>query len=183
MRTVLSLVVLAAFLWASCTVKLGAFTLAEHVDRIGETDEAKALLEGTRGKIAPVLEDVKQRIFGEYVEAPTAPPRSPPRTKGERVVKTERGGSTAAQTRLPRAAVGPSKPEAEPASARADGRRPSTEAQGRKAERSIAEAEAKPASRVEARGPSTAGGSVRTEGRGPSTAEAARLPGRRPSSP
>lgn len=75
MRTVLSLVILAAILWASCTVKLGAFTLAEHVDRIGQTDEAKALLTGARGKIAPALEDMKQRVFGEYVEAPTADKR------------------------------------------------------------------------------------------------------------
>ena len=77
MRTVLSFVVLAAVLWASCTVKLGRYTLAEHVDRIGGTDEAKALLAGTRGKIQPVLEDMKQRILGEYVEAPTTSATKP----------------------------------------------------------------------------------------------------------
>jgi hypothetical protein len=71
MRTLLSLVFLAVILWASCTVKLGAYTLSEHVDRIGETEQAKELLEGTRGRISPLLEDMKQRIFGEYVEAPT----------------------------------------------------------------------------------------------------------------
>ncbi|PCC70909.1 hypothetical protein [Nannocystis exedens] len=89
MRTLLSLVFLVAILWASCTVKLGAYTLSEHVDRIGETPQAKELLDGTRGRISPMLEDMKQRIFGEYVEAPTRatstkePPgerrRSPPR--------------------------------------------------------------------------------------------------------
>lgn len=105
MRTVLSLVLLAALLWASCTVKLGRFTLAEHVDRIGETDEAKALLAGTRGKIAPVLEDMKQRIFGEYVEAPTAPPRSP--RKAERVAgkpatqRPERKATSSEAAKLP----------------------------------------------------------------------------------
>ncbi|WAS93885.1 hypothetical protein [Nannocystis punicea] len=71
MRTLLSLVFLVAILWASCTVKLGAYTLSEHVDRIGETPQAKELLDGTRGRISPMLEDMKQRIFGEYVEAPT----------------------------------------------------------------------------------------------------------------
>ena len=79
MRAVLSLVFLVAVLWASCTVKLGALTLAEHVDRIGETEQAQELLDGTRGRISPVLEDMKQRIFGEYVEAPTRAPGDRPR--------------------------------------------------------------------------------------------------------
>ncbi|MBZ5715418.1 hypothetical protein [Nannocystis pusilla] len=78
MRTLLSLVFLVAILWASCTVKLGAFTLSEHVDRIGETPQAKELLDGTRGRISPMLEDMKQRIFGEYVEAPTRATKEPP---------------------------------------------------------------------------------------------------------
>lgn len=78
MRTLLSLVFLVAVLWASCTVKLGAYTLSEHVDRIGETEQAKELLDGTRGRISPMLEDMKQRIFGEYVEAPTRARKDPP---------------------------------------------------------------------------------------------------------
>ena len=164
MRTVLSLVLLAALLWASCTVKLGRFTLAEHVDRIGETDEAKALLAGTRGKIAPVLEDMKQRIFGEYVEAPTAPPKS--RRRGERRGEgpksaepkvVERGAPSSEAVKLPgrgsRAASPEPKLPAKAAVGVSDAGRPAT---------------SKPAAAT----------------RAPSTSEAARLPGaRRPAQP
>lgn len=160
MRTVLSLVLLAALLWASCTVKLGRFTLAEHVDRIGETDEAKALLAGTRGKIAPVLEDMKQRIFGEYVEAPTAPPRSP--RKAERVAgkpatqRPERKAASSEAAKLPGRAA---REEEAP-------RLPAKAAVG-----SSAEAVDEPAKSAGAR-------------RAPSTSEGARLPGaRRPTRP
>jgi hypothetical protein len=107
MRTVLSLVVLAIVLWASCTVKLGRLTLAEHVDRIGETDEAKALLAGTRSKIAPALEDMKQRLFGEYVEAPTSDSRRPPERK-DRSRPRDEPPRTAKS--LPREPLPPTKP-------------------------------------------------------------------------
>jgi hypothetical protein len=88
LRTLISVAFLAILLWAAFTIKLGRFTFAEHIDRIGQTDEAKELLEGTRSRVRPGLEEVKQRMFGEYVEAPThlaapvpapAPPRSLPR--------------------------------------------------------------------------------------------------------
>ncbi len=71
LRTLISVAFLAVFLWASCTIKLGRFTFAEHIDRIGQTDEAKELIDGTRSRVRPGLEEVKQRMFGEYVEAPT----------------------------------------------------------------------------------------------------------------
>ena len=71
LRTLISVAFLAVFLWASCTIKLGRFTFAEHIDRIGQTVEAKALIDGTRSRVRPGLEEVKQRMFGEYVEAPT----------------------------------------------------------------------------------------------------------------
>lgn len=118
MRTLLSLVFLVAILWASCTVKLGAYTLSEHVDRIGETPQAKELLDGTRGRISPMLEDMKQRIFGEYVEAPTRatntkePPgerrRSPPRPSQAAVRSAPAAEPSTAETRAPAASRGPS---------------------------------------------------------------------------
>jgi hypothetical protein len=127
MRTVLSLVVLAVVLWASCTVKLGAFTLAEHVDRIGQTDEAKALLTGARGKITPALEDMKQRVFGEYVEAPTSDRRRPekdrPRPREEakprpREEAPERTAKPVASSERP-AALGVVEPTSRPSTAEA----------------------------------------------------------------
>ena len=58
-------------LWAAFVVPLGDKTLAEHVDAIGETPEAEHLLEGARGTINPALDEVKDRILGEHVTAPT----------------------------------------------------------------------------------------------------------------
>lgn len=169
MRTVLSLVLLAALLWASCTVKLGRFTLAEHVDRIGETDEAKALLAGTRGKIAPVLEDMKQRIFGEYVEAPTSPPRSP--RKAERVAgkpatqRSERTAASSEAAKLPGRATRERGEEDAP-------RLPAKAAVGSSA------AGSRDAKAVDK--PAKSAGATRA----PSTSEVARLPGaRRPKQP
>jgi len=88
LRTLISVAFLAVSLWAAFTIKLGRFTFAEHIDRIGQTDEARELIDGTRSRVSPGLEEVKQRMFGEYVEAPThlatpvlpvvAPPRSEP---------------------------------------------------------------------------------------------------------
>ncbi|MFZ6183298.1 hypothetical protein [Nannocystis pusilla] len=118
MRTLLSLVFLIAILWASCTVKLGAYTLSEHVDRIGETPQAKELLDGTRGRISPMLEDMKQRIFGEYVEAPTRatnskePPgerrRSLPRPSQAAVRSAPPAETRTAEARAPAPSRGPS---------------------------------------------------------------------------
>ena len=54
------------------TVDLGPRTFAEHVDRISDTPEAQELLEGARERVNPALEDAKQRVLGEHVEAPTA---------------------------------------------------------------------------------------------------------------
>ena len=71
LRTLISVAFLAMFLWAAFTVKLGRLTFADHVDRIGQTDEAKELLDGARTRVRPALDEVKQRVLGEYVEAPT----------------------------------------------------------------------------------------------------------------
>jgi hypothetical protein len=70
-RTLISLAVLAGMVWFSFAVELGDKTLAEHVDTISATPEAKQLLEGTRQTIDPALADVRDRMLGEYVEAPT----------------------------------------------------------------------------------------------------------------
>lgn len=85
LRTFVSVAFLGLLLWAAFAVKLGDRSFADHMDRIGETEEARALLDGARARVRPALEEVKQRLMGEYVEAPTfvpagepAPPRRPP---------------------------------------------------------------------------------------------------------
>lgn len=97
LRTLISVAFLVVLVWAAFSVKLGDRTFADHMDRIGETDEARALLAGARARIRPALEEVKQRLIGEYVEAPTHLPAPPPRAPA---VRTD-GTSTADSGRLP----------------------------------------------------------------------------------
>lgn len=70
-RTLISLSVVAIALWGAFAIDLGGKTFAEHVDTISETPEAKELLAGTRSAINPALEELRDRVLGEYVEAPT----------------------------------------------------------------------------------------------------------------
>lgn len=67
----MSMGILIAGLWCSFKVPLGELTFAQHMDRIGQTPEAEALLHGTRSAVSPMLEEATQRLLGEYIEAPT----------------------------------------------------------------------------------------------------------------
>ena len=71
LRTPLLVVLCAAVLVGVFTLPLGQKTLAEHIDAIGRTHEAEALLDGTRATINPALQEARDRVLGEYVEAPT----------------------------------------------------------------------------------------------------------------
>jgi hypothetical protein len=71
LRTAISLAVLAGAVWAAFTVDLGGRTFAEHIDTISGTPEAEQLIDGTRSRINPALQEVRDRVLGEYVEAPT----------------------------------------------------------------------------------------------------------------
>ena len=70
-RTAISIAFIACLTWFAFSVDLGPRTLAEHVDRISDTQEANELMQGAREKVNPALEEAKQRVLGEYVEAPT----------------------------------------------------------------------------------------------------------------
>ena len=124
LRTLISVAFLAILLWAAFTIKLGRYTFAEHIDRIGQTDEAKELIDGTRSRVGPGLEEVKQRMFGEYVEAPThlATPPSPspwpsprPQARAEQV--------PVATSTSSRAAAGPATPASTADAIKLPGRR------------------------------------------------------------
>ncbi len=88
LRTLISVLFLAVVLWAAFTVRLGSRTFADHVDRIGQTPEAQDFLDGTRSRITPALESAKQRILGEYVEAPTSAVKPPPPAKSAKSSKS-----------------------------------------------------------------------------------------------
>lgn len=70
-RTAISVAVLVGALWAAFAVEIGDKTFAEHIDTISETPEAKQLVEDTRATINPALVEIRDRVLGEYVEAPT----------------------------------------------------------------------------------------------------------------
>ena len=64
LRAFLSVSLLAGLLWASFVVPLGGFTFAQHVDAIARTPEARALLDGTRQRVVPVLNEAKDAVSG-----------------------------------------------------------------------------------------------------------------------
>ena len=106
-RTAISVAFIAGLVWFSFSVKLGDKTLAQHVDRISETSEAKDLAEGARDRLNPTLEDAKQRILGEYIEAPTQESLSPGAQRSDLPAKTleakrpAMGDRRASEPRLP----------------------------------------------------------------------------------
>ncbi len=67
----MSLIALGFVAWCAFSVPLGARTFAEHLGRIGQTPEARELLDGTRDSVVPVVKKATERVLGEYVEAPT----------------------------------------------------------------------------------------------------------------
>lgn len=106
LRTLISLAVLALGLWAAFAVDLGGKTFAEHVDTISETPEAQELLDGARSRINPALHDVRDRVLGEYVEAPTWIAPGAARATPEPAPKLDEG--------IPAATLEPRRPGEEP---------------------------------------------------------------------
>lgn len=98
-RSIIGLGLLVGSVWCSFNVPLGEQTFAEHMDAIGQTPEAKELIDGSRSTITPMVEEATHRVLGEYVEAPTSlaqDPVTPARTVPEAAGPPTRG-------RLPRA--------------------------------------------------------------------------------
>ncbi|MCB9705858.1 MAG: hypothetical protein H6711_28605 [Myxococcales bacterium] len=98
LRTAVSLLFLSLVVWCSFTVPLGRRTLAEHVDRIGKTREATELIQGARARINPILDEAKNRLLGEYVEAPTYLPSGEPAPARTLARPRPRGDVTPART-------------------------------------------------------------------------------------
>ena len=71
LRALLSLALLVFVVWAAFKLPLGERTFAEHMDRIGQTPQAQELVDGARQRVNPVIEEAKDRMLGEYIEAPT----------------------------------------------------------------------------------------------------------------
>ena len=100
-RSVLAIALLLGAVWCSFNIPLGERTFAEHMDRIGQTPEAKELIEGSRQTVTPMLEEATHRVLGEYVEAPTSLAQDPEPTHANTV--PESAGPPKMRGRLPRA--------------------------------------------------------------------------------
>jgi hypothetical protein len=75
-RFLISLVMLAAFVWFAVTVPLGKRTLWGHVHAIFATQEAKDLADGTKEEAEKVARQVKKELRPQDMAQPaTTPPR------------------------------------------------------------------------------------------------------------
>jgi hypothetical protein len=100
-RSILALSLLIGGVWCSFNVPLGERTFAEHMDRIGQTPEAKELIDGSRQTVTPMIEEATHRVLGEYVEAPTSLAQDPTPTPARTLPET--AGPPKPSGRLPRA--------------------------------------------------------------------------------
>lgn len=97
LRAAIGVGVLGLLLWAAFAIDLGGKTFADHVDTISETPEAQELIEGARSTVNPALSDVRDRVLGEYVEAPTWIPEDqtvPASTRIPELDEADRSGDT-----------------------------------------------------------------------------------------
>ena len=75
-RFLISLVMLAAFVWFAVTVPLGKRTLWGHLHAIFGTQEAKDLAEGTKEEAEKVARKVKEELRPpDMARLATTPPR------------------------------------------------------------------------------------------------------------
>ena len=77
-RRIIGVTVLTGFVWFTFSVKLGSKTFAEHIQAIYKTREAQDLKNGVRSVVRPAFDEAKERVLGEYVEAPTSVHRARP---------------------------------------------------------------------------------------------------------
>jgi len=74
-KLILSLAALAGFVWFGANVPLGNRTLFGHLQAIGQTREAKELVEGTRESARPFVEEAGRRLaHRDDAPADRAPP-------------------------------------------------------------------------------------------------------------
>jgi len=73
-RLLISLMMLAAFVWFAVTVPLGKRTLWGHAHAIFGTQEAKDLADGTKEEAEKVARKVKEELHPRDMAEPSAAP-------------------------------------------------------------------------------------------------------------
>ncbi len=74
-KLLLGTVAAIAFVWFGANVELGGRTLFEHLQRIGQSREARDLADGARERGAPLVEEAKARLVRDG-GAPAEPRKS-----------------------------------------------------------------------------------------------------------
>lgn len=87
-RFLISLVMLAAFVWFAVTVPLGKRTLWGHVHAIFATQEAKDLADGTKEEAEKVARKVKEELRPQDMKQAAPSPKQTPAPAQPRKVKT-----------------------------------------------------------------------------------------------
>ncbi len=64
-KLLLGTVAAIAFVWFGANVELGGRTLFEHLQRIGQSREARDLASGARERGAPLVQEAKSRLVGD----------------------------------------------------------------------------------------------------------------------
>ena len=62
-----------AFAWFGTTVKLGPRTLFQHLRAIGQTQESRELIDGTKEAAEPFVDGVRRRLAGAPAPAAAGP--------------------------------------------------------------------------------------------------------------
>jgi hypothetical protein len=73
---------LGVFVWFGANIPLGSQTLFQHLQAIGRTRETKDLLDGTRDRARPLVDDVRRRLAGAAAPDPDPDERPAARPDG-----------------------------------------------------------------------------------------------------
>ncbi len=74
MRTLVWLILIAVFIWFGLTVRLGKFTLFQHIGRIWHSRETQDLVHGTEETAAPAVDKLKHSVHESNEHQTTTDP-------------------------------------------------------------------------------------------------------------
>jgi hypothetical protein len=76
LRLLAYLAVLVAVVWFGSTVKLGKYTLFDHIQNIWKTHESQELVDGTKGKVGDLVDRASDKVVHRMGKGVTAPASS-----------------------------------------------------------------------------------------------------------
>jgi hypothetical protein len=76
LRLLVYLAVIVAVAWFGSTVKLGRYTLFDHIQNIWKTHESQELVDGTKGKVGELVNRASDKVVKGVGQSVTAPATS-----------------------------------------------------------------------------------------------------------